>query len=64
MKRIMDDPGIANHGEAIDFFNQLILDLKKKMHGFPHEEITAERLDQGTKHVGELMQCRSQSKFY
>jgi len=62
--RIADDNGTPNHGEAADYFNQLILDLKKRLLGHEHEPITMERLNEGTKHVLELDQCRRPTRMY
>lgn len=62
--RIMDDPGMPLHGDAANFFNQLILDLKKNLLGHDHDPITMERLNIGAKHVFELDRCREPMKRY
>lgn len=62
--RIQNDPGAPNHREAAEFFNSLILDLKKQILGVPHECIDMSRLNEGTQHVFDLDSCRSKVKFY
>jgi hypothetical protein len=58
-ERITDDIGIPNHPEEADFFNQLILDLKKQLLGIkPDETITMERLEKATQFVFALDKCR------
>lgn len=63
-KRIADDLGSPNHDEAMQFFNQLLIDLKKQLLGYEHDEITMDRLNEGTKHVADIQNCRSPDKFY
>jgi hypothetical protein len=63
-KRIAEDPGLSNHAEAADFFNRLLLDLKKQLLGYPHDPVTMERLNQGTAHVLDLDRCRRPMKLY
>lgn len=62
--RIGDDPGVPNHGEAADYFNRLLLDLKKQLLRHEHDPITMERLNDGTKHVLELDGCRRPLRRY
>jgi hypothetical protein len=58
-KRIGDNRGFIKHNDEISFFTDLIIDLKLQVLGREmRQPITMERLDQGTKHVGKLMQCR------
>lgn len=62
--RIAEDPGLANHSDAAYYFNQLLLDLKKQLLGAPFEPITMDRLNEGSKHVQELDQCRRPMRRY
>jgi hypothetical protein len=57
-QRIADDIGMPNHGEAADYFNQLLLDLKKQLLGYDHAPITLIRLERGTQHILDLDKCR------
>ena len=64
-QRIADDIGVMNHGDAIAYFNALILDLKKQFLGHSSAQpITMERLNEGSKHIGDLMACRSSGNVY
>jgi hypothetical protein len=64
-ERIMDDPGICNHEQAMSWVNQLIIDLKKQLLGVPPAEpITMDRLNEWQAHHRQLEQCRSRTKFY
>lgn len=63
-QRIMDDPGISEHDDAAMFFNQLLLDLKKQLLNHAHELITMERLNEGSKHIADLMKCCKPSRYY
>jgi hypothetical protein len=56
---IHDNRGYAKHREQIAFFNDLIIDLKKQALGHePGKPIDMPRLDQASRHVAELFQCR------
>ena len=63
-ERIAEDQGQPNHAAVANFFNQLLLDLKKQMLGSEHVPITMERLNEGTQHVLNLDGCRSPTKFW
>lgn len=63
-ERICDDPGLPRHREAGDYFNRLLLDLKKLLLGHSHDAITMERLDEGTQHVLDLDRCREPMRKY
>jgi hypothetical protein len=64
VQRIADDIGVGNHDEAADYFSRLIIDLKKQLLGHDHDPITMERLNEGTKHVSSIMDCRRPSRYY
>jgi hypothetical protein len=64
MSRIADDPGIPRHATEAYYFNQLLMDLKKQLLGYPYDPITMERLDQGTRYVLNLDVCREPMKRY
>ena len=62
--RIADMVGY-NHVESVEFFNQLLLDLKKQLLGVkPHEPITMDRLNEGSAHINDLMKCTHELKKY
>ena len=42
---------------------RLIIDLKKKEMGREHQPITMERLEEATKAIGKLQQCRKRGLF-
>ena len=61
--QIADDTGMLKHAEAIDFFNRLIIDLKLVL--LHHENwqdapMDINRLEEATKHINNLMQCRDE----
>jgi hypothetical protein len=62
--RIDHDLGTSNHADAVKYFNRLLVDMKKWKLGYEHDPVTMERLEEGTKHVQELDQCRRPSKFF
>jgi len=39
------EPRIEEHGDAVRFLDQLVVDLKKRERGLEHEPITMARLD-------------------
>ena len=53
------------HVIEMDYFNALIVDLKLKELGKPMlRAIDMERLEEGTKHIRTLMQCRKKMLFH
>ena len=58
MSEICDDLGIMNHSEAVGFFNRLIIDLKLRELGEPHDPITIERLQEASTHVRDIAECK------
>jgi len=64
MSGIADDLGHLKHSEAIGYFNNLIIDLKLQTLGKePREPFTMERLDEATRHVQKLMECREKVRY-
>lgn len=62
--RISADRGLPKHGKEIGFLNDLIIDLKLQAIGRQvREPVTMERLEEATKHIGALMQCREQTRM-
>jgi hypothetical protein len=51
------------HNEEIAFFTRLLIDLKKREVGHAYEAITMERLEEGTRHVQTLFQCKKKGLF-
>lgn len=63
-ERIADDQ-YPKHGEAVAYFNRLIMDLKKQLLGGAYfEPITMERLNESRKHFNDLDQCREHLRKY
>lgn len=56
---IREPLGIPNHPEAVQFFNRLIIDLKLQSLGQEHDPITAERLDEASKHIRDISACET-----
>lgn len=63
-KRIANDPGQPCHMAEADYFNKLIIDLKMQILGAPFEPVSMERLEEGTKHVLALDECRRESRLW
>lgn len=51
------------HLEECRVLTSLIIDLKKRELGHEHEPITMERLQEATKQIGNIQQCRKQVLF-
>lgn len=51
------------HMEECGLLTALLIDLKKRELGREHTAITMERLDEASKAVGKLQQCRKQALF-
>jgi hypothetical protein len=49
--------------EECSMLTGLIIDLKKRELGLDHQMITMERLDEASKAIGKLQQCRKQGLF-
>jgi hypothetical protein len=52
------DRGIMTHLAELGPLNALLLDLKKQKLGYAFEAITDERLEECSKAVAKIMQCR------
>lgn len=64
MSQRIADRGYIKHDEEVGFFTSLLIDLKlREMGREPRQPITLERLDQATKHVRTVMQCRKQGLY-
>lgn len=57
------DGKMMTHSEECCVLTGLIIDLKKRELGREHEPITMERLDEATKAIGAIQQCRKQVLF-
>jgi hypothetical protein len=57
MTQIRGELKILNHGEAVRYFNNLIVDLLKKEAGMEHEPITKERLQEAQRHIQNIQAC-------
>jgi len=51
------------HAEECSMLTWLIIDLKKRQLAREHQPITMERLDEATKAIVKLQQCRKQGLF-
>lgn len=51
------------HSEDCGLLTQLLIDLRKRELGREYEPITSERLDELSKAVGRIQQCRTQALF-
>ncbi len=63
MSRIAERTTMGLHSEEIFFFNQLIIDLKKKQLGREYDPITMERLEEATRMLSKLERCRVKVHF-
>lgn len=54
---------IMTHAQECSFLTSLIIDLKKRELGREHSPITMERLDEASKTIGKIQQCRKQALF-
>jgi len=57
------DGKIMTHMEECGVLIGLIIDLKKRELGREHSLITMERLDEASKQIGKIQQCRKQALF-
>ena len=55
--KIRGELELLNHNEAVAFFNQLIIDLKKRELGLEYEPITMERLTEASHHIRDIQGC-------
>lgn len=62
MSRTWDGKTMA-HMEECGLLTGLIIDLKKRELGREHEPITMERLEDASKAIGGIQQCRKQALF-
>lgn len=62
MSREWDGKMMA-HSEECRILTRLLIDLKKKDLGREHAAITMERLDEASKAVGSIQQCRKQGLY-
>lgn len=51
------------HSEECWVLNGLIIDLRKKMLDREHEPITEDRLNEASKAIAKIQQCRKQAIF-
>jgi hypothetical protein len=64
MNRIHGELMLCNHNEAVGFFNRLIIDLKLQNLGQePTEPITAERLNEASKHIRDIQSCQRPARI-
>lgn len=63
MRRGQWDGKVMAHSEECRVINGLLIDLKKREFGHGHDPITVERLDEATKAIGLIQQCRKQALF-
>lgn len=65
MSRIATPPMRSRHDKAVQFVNELVLDLKLQLLGRrPHDPITFDRLDEWHKvHAHQLLSCREPTIF-
>lgn len=62
--RIADNPTRLTHREEIAFFNDLIIDLKKRVLGHaPRQPIDMDRLMEATAQLGKLEKCKERVRF-
>lgn len=52
------DGKLMAHAEKCRVLTSLLIDLKKRELGHAHQPITMERLDEATRAVGGIQQCR------
>jgi hypothetical protein len=65
MARIRGELMLCNHDEAVSFFNRLIIDLKLQNLGQePTEPITAERLNEASKHIKDIQGCQRPARVW
>lgn len=64
MSQRIADRGIMTHIQECGVLDTLIIDLKlREMGREPREPITLERLDEATKAIGKIQQCRKQGLY-
>jgi len=57
------DRGIMTHLVELGPLSTLVLELKKKLLGKQHREITMQDLDECTKAIHKIMQCRHKGLY-
>jgi hypothetical protein len=57
------DGKMMTHAEECSLLTSLIIDLKKRELGREHPPITMERLEEASKVIGKIQQCRKQALF-
>jgi len=57
------DRGIMTHWHELGPLTRLMLDLRKQSLGKTFDPITPERLDECSKAINQIMQCRKQGLF-
>lgn len=57
------DGKTITHMEECSLLTALLIDLKKRELGREHAQITMERLDEASKAIGIIQQCRKQVLF-
>lgn len=57
------DRGIMTHWAEVGPLNNLVLQTKMKLLNLPHEPVTMEQLDECTKAISKIMQCRKQGLY-
>lgn len=62
MPRI-NDHSVMTHLMEVGVLTTLIIDLKKRELGREHTPITMERLDEATKAIGQIQQCRRKGLY-
>lgn len=58
-------PQLSKHTEVIQFFNDLIIDMKLQQAGYkPNHPITPERLELASKQIQKLSECVMDDPYY
>jgi len=52
------------HEEPIKFFRALVLDLRQQLDGYPHGEITQDRMAEAREHIEALEHDKVPTRFY
>lgn len=57
------DGKTMTHIEECGILNSLLIDIRKQLLGYEHNPITNARLDDCSKALGRIQQCRQQALF-
>lgn len=63
MPRDINAHTIMTHAEECGTLTGLIIDLKKRELGYEYKPITMARLDEASKAIGKIQQCRKQGLY-